>query len=46
MQLLEKLGLRVKAEADSLVKCYIKVGVGLDPRNVGPKPNQVGASGI
>ena len=42
MQLLEKLGLRVKAEADSLVK----VGVGLDPRRVGPKPNQVGANGI
>ena len=42
MQLLEKLGLCVKAEADSLVK----VGVGLDPRRVGPKPNQVGASGI
>ena len=38
MQLLEKLGLCVKAEADSLVK----VGVGLDPRRVGPKPNQVG----
>ena len=42
MQLLEKLGLCVKAEADSLVK----VGVGLDPRRVGPKPNQVGANGI
>ena len=48
MQLLEKLGLRVEAETDGLVK----VGVGLDPRrktlnpDPNPKPNQVRANGI
>ena len=48
MQLLEKLGLRVEAETDGLVK----VGVGLDPRrktlnpNPNPKPNQVRANGV
>ena len=48
MQLLEKLGLRVEAEADGLMK----VGVGLDPRRktvdpiLNPKPSQVGATGI
>ena len=48
MQLLEKLGLRVEAEADGLMK----VGVGLDPRRktvdpiLNPKPSQVGANGI